>query len=218
MGFWYRDRDFPSPFNQTRFRSSTDIPPVETMKIRCLWASLGNPLMLDYHDKEWGVPVHDDRKMFEFLVLEGAQAGLSWSTILNKRENYRRAFASFDPQKVAAFDGRTVRKLLANPGIVRNRRKVESAVSNASAFLEVQSEFGSFDSYIWSFVDGEPIQNRWKSLSQIPVTSPEARKMSADLAKRGFRFVGPTICYSHMQAVGMVNDHLVDCFRYSEIR
>jgi DNA-3-methyladenine glycosylase I len=187
------------------------------MKNRCPWVSLENPLMLDYHDKEWGVPVHDDQKMFEFLVLEGAQAGLSWSTILNKRENYRRAFANFDPKKVAAFDGRAVRKLLADPGIVRNRRKVESAISNARAFLEVQSEFGSFDSYIWSFVDGEPIQNRWKSLSQIPVTSPEAKKMSADFVKRGFRFVGPTICYSHMQAVGMVNDHLVDCFRYSEI-
>ena len=179
--------------------------------------SLEDPLMLDYHDKEWGVPIHDDRKMFEFLVLEGAQAGLGWSTILNKRENYRRAFANFDPEKVAAFDGRTVRKLLADPGIVRNRRKVESAVSNARAFLEVQGKFGSFDSYIWSFVDGEPIQNRWKSLSQIPVTSPEAKKMSADLVKRGFRFVGPIICYSHMQAAGMVNDHLVDCFRYSEI-
>ena len=187
------------------------------MKNRCPWVSLENPLMLDYHDKEWGVPVHDDRKMFEFLVLEGAQAGLSWSTILNKRENYRRAFANFDPKKVAAFDGRAVRKLLADPGIVRNRRKVESAISNARAFLEVQSEFGSFDSYIWSFVDGEPIQNVWKSLSQIPVASPEAKKMSADLVKRGFRFVGPIICYSHMQAVGMVNDHLVDCFRYSEI-
>lgn len=187
------------------------------MKNRCPWVSLENPLMLDYHDKEWGVPVHDDRKMFEFLVLEGAQAGLSWSTILNKRENYRRAFANFDPKKVAKFDGRTVRKLVADPGIVRNRRKVESAVSNARAFLEVQREFGSFDSYIWSFVGGRPICNRWKSLSQIPVTSPEAKKMSADLVKRGFKFVGPTICYSHMQAVGMVNDHLVDCFRYSEV-
>jgi DNA-3-methyladenine glycosylase I len=187
------------------------------MKKRCPWVSFENPLMLEYHDKEWGVPVHDDRKIFEFLVLEGAQAGLSWSTILNKRENYRRAFAGFNPKKVAAFDGRTVRKLLADPGIVRNRRKVESAISNARAFLDVQNEFGSFDSYIWSFVDGKPIQNKWKSLSQIPVTSPEATRMSSDLVKRGFRFVGPTICYSHMQAAGMVNDHLVDCFRYSEI-
>jgi DNA-3-methyladenine glycosylase I len=188
------------------------------MKKRCSWASLDNPMMLDYHDREWGVPVHDDRKMFEFLVLEGAQAGLSWRTILNKRENYRRAFAGFEPDKVAEFDGRAVRRLLADPGIVRNRRKVESAVSNARAFIAVQKEFGSFHSYIWSFVDGEPIQNKWKSLSQIPVTSPEATKLSANLVKWEFRFVGPTICYSHMQAVGMVNDHLVDCFRYSEIR
>jgi len=188
------------------------------MTNRCPWVSLEDPLMLDYHDKEWGVPVHDDRKTFEFLVLEGAQAGLSWSTILNKRENYRRAFANFDPKKVAAFDGRTVRRLLADPGIVRNRRKVESAISNARAFLEVKSEFGDFDSYIWSFVGGKPIRNKWKTLSQIPVTSPEAKRMSADLVKRGFKFVGPTICYSHMQAVGMVNDHLIDCFRYSELR
>jgi len=192
--------------------------PVETMKNRCPWASLGNPLMLDYHDREWGDPVHDDRKMFEFLVLEGAQAGLSWSTILNKRENYRRAFASFDPRKVAKFDGTKVKKLLSNAGIVRNRRKIESAIANANAFLKVQSEFRGFDSYIWSFVDGTPIQNKWRKLSQIPVTSPEAKKMSADLVKRGFGFVGPTICYSHMQAVGMVNDHLVDCFRHSELR
>jgi DNA-3-methyladenine glycosylase I len=187
------------------------------MKKRCPWVSLEDPLMLDYHDKEWGVPVHDDRKTFEFLVLEGAQAGLSWSTILNKRENYRKAFAGFDPEKVAAFDGRAVRRLLANAGIVRNRRKIESAVSNAKAFLEVQSEFGSFDQYVWSFVGGRPIQNRWRSLSEVPVTSPEARKMSADLVRRGFKFVGPTICYSHMQAVGMVNDHLVDCFRHSQL-
>ncbi len=177
-----------------------------------------DPLMLAYHDEEWGVPVHDDRKMFEFLVLEGAQAGLSWSTILNKRENYRSAFANFDPEKVGTFDWRKVKKLLSDPGIVRNRRKIESAVTNARTFLKVQNEYGDFDSYIWSFVDGEPIHNRWKSLSQIPVTSPEARKMSADLVKRGFKFVGPTICYSHMQAVGMVNDHLVDCFRHSELR
>ena len=179
--------------------------------------NLEDPLMLAYHDEEWGVPVHEDRKSFEFLVLEGAQAGLSWSTILNKRENYRRAFANFNPEKVAAFDRRMVKKLLADPGIVRNRRKVESAVSNARAFLEIQDEYGDFDSYIWTFVGGEPIRNRWKSLSQIPVTSREAKKMSADLVKRGFKFVGPTICYSHMQAVGMVNDHLVECFRYSEL-
>jgi DNA-3-methyladenine glycosylase I len=187
------------------------------MKKRCAWVSIDDPLMMAYHDEEWGVPVHDDRKTFEFLVLEGAQAGLSWSTILNKRENYRRAFANFDPEKVAAFDAKKVKRLLADPGIVRNRRKVESAVSNAKAFLEVRDEYGGFDSYVWSFVGGRPIRNRRKSLSEIPVTSPEAKKMSADLMKRGFKFVGPTICYSHMQAVGMVNDHLVDCFRYSEI-
>jgi len=179
--------------------------------------SLEDPLMLAYHDKEWGVPVHDDKKIFEFLVLEGAQAGLSWSTIMKKRENYRRAFAGFDPKKVAAFDARKVRSLLSDPGIVRNRRKVESAVANARAFLKVQDEFGSFDAYIWSFVDGRPIRNKWRRLSKIPVTSPEARRMSAALVKRGFRFVGPIICYSHMQATGMVNDHLVECFRYAEI-
>ena len=187
------------------------------MKKRCPWVSLEDPLMRAYHDKEWGVPVHEDRKTFEFLVLEGAQAGLSWSTILNKRENYRRAFSNFEPEKVAAFDARKVKKLLEDPGIVRNRRKVESAVTNARVFLEVRDEFGDFDSYIWSFVGGRPIQNRWRSSSQIPVTSSEAKKMSADLVKRGFKFVGPTICYSHMQAVGMVNDHLVSCFRYSEL-
>jgi DNA-3-methyladenine glycosylase I len=189
----------------------------ETMKKRCPWVSLKDPVMLAYHDEEWGVPVHDDRKIFEFLVLEGAQAGLSWSTILNKRENFRRAFAGFDPKRVAAFDKKKVEKLLSDPGIIRNRRKVEAAVSNAEAFLEVQDEFGSFDSYIWSFVGGRPIRNKWKSLSQIPVTSPVAQTMSADLVKRGFKFVGPTICYSHMQAAGMVNDHLVDCFRYHEV-
>jgi len=187
------------------------------MKKRCPWVNIDDPLMLAYHDEEWGVPVHDDRKTFEFLVLEGAQAGLSWSTILNKRENYRRAFANFDPEKVAAFDAKAVKRLLADPGIVRNRLKVGSAISNAKAFLEVRDEYGDFDSYIWSFVGGRPIRNKWKMSSQIPVTSPEAKKMSADLVKRGFKFVGPTICYSHMQATGMVNDHLVDCFRYSEV-
>jgi DNA-3-methyladenine glycosylase I len=191
--------------------------PINMTKKRCPWVGFDDPLMLEYHDKEWGVPVHDDRKTFEFLVLEGAQAGLSWSTILKKRENYRRVFAGFDPKKIAAFDNNKVKKLLEDPGIVRNRRKVESAVNNARAFLEVQQEFGDFDSYIWSFVGGKPIKNKWRNLKQIPVTSPEAKKMSADLLKRGFRFVGPTICYSHMQAVGMVNDHIVDCFRYSEL-
>jgi len=188
------------------------------MKTRCPWVSREDPLMLAYHDEEWGLPVHDDRKMFEFFVLEGAQAGLSWSTILHRRENYRRAFAGFDPKKVARFDARKVTRLLADPGIIRNRRKIESVVSNAKAFLEVQEEFGGFDSYIWSFVGGRPIRNRRKRLSEIPVTTPEAKKMSSDLISRGFKFVGPTICYSHMQAVGMVNDHLVDCFRYKEIK
>ena len=186
-------------------------------KTRCGWVNPDDPYYLEYHDKEWGVPVHDDRKLFEFLVLEGAQAGLNWRTILLKRKGYRRAFAGFDPKKVAAFDKRKVENLLADPGIVRNRLKVESAVANAKALLAVRGEFGSFDSYIWAFVDGRPICNRRRSLSEIPAVTPEAKRMSADLIKRGFRFVGPTICYAFMQAVGMVNDHLVDCFRYSEV-
>ncbi len=186
-------------------------------KRRCPWGDSDDPLYRDYHDKEWGVPVHDDRKTFEFLVLEGAQAGLSWSTVLHKRENYRRAFAGFDPKKVAEFDAKKVKRLLADPGIVRNRRKIECTISNARAFLDVQDEYGDFDSYVWPFVGGRPIRNRWRSQSQIPVTSSEAKALSADLVRRGFKFVGPTICYSHMQAVGMVNDHLVDCFRYSQI-
>ena len=187
------------------------------MKRRCPWANPDDPLYLAYHDTEWGVPVHDDRKLFEFLVLEGAQAGLSWRTILNRRENYRKAFAGFDPVKVAAFDGRTVKKLLDDPGIIRNRRKIESAISNAKLVLEVQEEHGSFDTYLWSFVGGKPIQNRWKNPGQIPVKTPEAESMSADLVKRGFKFVGPTICYAYMQAAGMVNDHVVDCYRHREI-
>jgi DNA-3-methyladenine glycosylase I len=184
---------------------------------RCDWSSLQDPLYRDYHDKEWGVPVHDDGTIFEFLVLEGAQAGLSWGTILRKRENFRRAFEEFDPVKVARFDGRTVRKLLHNPGIIRNRLKIISAVQNAKAFLEVQNEFGSFDSYIWTFVGGKPRVNRWKKLRDIPAATPESEAMSKDLIRRGFRFVGPTICYAHMQATGMVNDHLVTCFRYREL-
>ena len=187
------------------------------MKKRCPWANPDDPLYLEYHDTEWGVPVHEDRKLFEFLVLEGAQAGLSWRTILNKRENFRQAFAGFDPVKVAAFDGRTVRRLLDDPGIIRNRRKVESAISNAKALLDVQKEHGSFDAYIWSFVGGRPIQNRWKKPAQIPVTTPEADRMSRDLVNREFKFVGPTICYAYMQAAGMVNDHVVDCFRHREV-
>jgi len=186
-------------------------------KKRCSWAGSDDPLYLEYHDKEWGTPIHDDRRLFEFLVLEGAQAGLSWSTILRKRENYRRAFAGFDPKKVAAFDKRKVMRLLADPGIVRNRLKIESVISNAKALLKVQKEFQSFDSYIWSFVSGKPIRNKWKKPTQIPAVTPVAERMSSDLVRRGFKFVGPTICYAYMQAVGMVNDHLVSCYRYSEI-
>ena len=170
-----------------------------------------------YHDLEWGVPVHDDRSLFEFLVLEGAQAGLSWSTILKKREGYREAFAGFDPRKVAAFTPADVDRLLADSRIVRNRLKVESAVTNARAFLKVQEEFGSFDAYVWRFVNGETIQNRWRSLGDIPAKTVEAEYLSAELRRRGFRFVGPTIVYAHMQATGMVNDHTVDCFRWAEL-
>jgi len=188
------------------------------IKKRCPWMDPWDPLVLEYHDKEWGVPVHDDTRLYEFLLLEGAQAGLSWTTILRKRENYRRAFADFNPRKVARFDSRKIKTLLADPGIVRNRLKVASAMTNAKALLAVQKEFGSFDSYIWSFVGDRPIRNRWMKLSQIPAVTPEAERLSKDLVKRGFTFVGPTICYAHMQATGLVNDHLVDCFRYSEIR
>ena len=185
--------------------------------VRCGWCGT-DPLYVSYHDEEWGVPVHDDRKLFEFLILEGAQAGLSWITILRKREAYREAFAGFDPEQVARFDGRRVRSLLANPGIVRNRLKVESAVTNAKAFLKVQDELGSFDEYIWKFVDGKPRKNRFRSMADVPPKTPEAEAMSKDLLKRGFRFVGPTICYAHMQATGLVNDHLVSCFRYAQLR
>jgi len=177
---------------------------------------MDDPLYLSYHDKEWGVPVHDDRAIFEFLVLEGAQAGLSWGTILRKRENYRRAFDGFDPAKVARFDRRKVKALLRDAGIVRNRLKIESAVKNAKAFLRVQKEFGSFDAYIWRFVGGKTKVNRWRSLKEIPAKTEESEAMSKDLLGRGFRFVGPTICYAHMQATGMVNDHTTDCFRYGE--
>ena len=182
---------------------------------RCPWATT-DP-MIAYHDHEWGVPVHDDRKLFEFLILEGAQAGLSWSTILNKRDNYRRAFDNFDARKIAKYDARKVKKLLADPGLVRNRLKIAAAIQNASAFLAVQREFGSFDAYLWRFVGGRPIRNQWKSLKQIPARTPESDAMSRDLLRRGFKFVGPTICYAFMQAVGMVNAHLIGCFRYSEI-
>jgi DNA-3-methyladenine glycosylase I len=180
---------------------------------RCSWASGSTPLMIAYHDEEWGVPVHDDRRLFEFLILEGAQAGLSWSTILNKRENYRKAFRDFDPAAVTRFTPAKIEKLLADPGIVRNRLKVESAVSNARAALAVQKEFGSLDAYLWQFVGGKPKVNRWTSMSQVPPRTPESDAMSKALQKRGFRFVGSTICYAFMQAVGMVDDHVVDCFR-----
>ncbi|HTF16654.1 MAG TPA: DNA-3-methyladenine glycosylase I [Chryseolinea sp.] len=182
-------------------------------KIRCSWC-LKFDEYVDYHDTEWGVPVHDDNVHFEFLVLEGAQAGLSWSTILKKREGYRKAFANFDPVKVARFKEDRIEKLLLNPGIVRNRLKVNSAVSNARKFLEVQKEFGTFDSYIWSFVNGKPKVNAWKELREIPPTSPESDALSKDLIKRGFKFVGSTVIYAHMQACGLINDHLVDCWRY----
>lgn len=187
------------------------------MKKRCLWVDPEDVLSCEYHDHEWGVPLHDDRKLFEFLVLEGAQAGLSWMTILRKRENFRKAFDDFVPEKVARYDGRKIAKLLADSGIIRNRRKIEAAIANAKAFLAVQNEFGSFDSYMWSFVGGKPIRNEWRRLADIPAITSEAQRMSADLLKRGFKFVGPTICYAHMQAAGMVNDHLVDCYRYKEI-
>ncbi len=181
---------------------------------RCKWAEGVSLDYIAYHDQEWGVPVHDDRVQFEFLILEGAQAGLSWSTILNKRAGYRKAFADFDPQKVARFTDKRVEKLLQDPGIVRNRLKVQSAVTNARAFLAVQEEFGSFSEYIWGFVDGKPIQNRFRKDSDIPATSGESDALSKDLKKRGFKFVGSTIVYAHMQATGLVNDHVVGCFRY----
>jgi DNA-3-methyladenine glycosylase I len=182
---------------------------------RCSWPS--SELDIAYHDTEWGVPVHDDRVLFEFLLLEGAQAGLSWSTILRKRENYRRAFADFDPAKVARFSSAKVARLLGDAGIVRNRLKIESAVSNARAFLAIQENFRSFDAYVWRFVDAAPRRNAWRSSGQIPARTPESDALSKDLLQRGFRFVGSTICYAFMQAVGLVNDHLVTCFRYEQI-
>jgi DNA-3-methyladenine glycosylase I len=184
---------------------------------RCGWANAGmSPAYVQYHDEEWGVPVHDDRRQFEFLILEGAQAGLSWSTILNKRAGYREAFADFEAAKVARFDQRRIEKLLANPAIVRNRLKVAAAVNNAKRFLEVQDEFGGFDAYIWSFVGGRPIVNRHTELKQVPARTAESDALSKDLVKRGFKFVGSTIIYAHMQATGLVNDHVRTCFRYQE--
>ena len=184
--------------------------------MRCPWCG-DDPTYVEYHDVEWGVPVRDDRTLFEFLILEGAQAGLSWLTILRKRAGYREAFEGFDPARVARFDDRTIGALLSNPGIVRNRLKIESTIRNARSFLAVQEEHGSFAGYIWSFVDDRPIQNSWTSMSQLPSTTPLAERISRDLVQRGFRFVGPTIVYAHMQATGMVNDHLVSCFRHAEV-
>lgn len=183
---------------------------------RCAWAG-NDPLYVQYHDEEWGVPVHDDRKLFEFLILEGAQAGLSWITILRKRPAYRQAYSDFDPTIVASYDDTKIAELLANPGIVRNRLKIQASIGNAQAFLRVQKEWGSFDAYLWQYVDGQPIQNSWRSLAQIPAKTPLAEALSKDLVRRGFRFVGPTIVYAHMQAVGMVNDHTIDCFRYAAL-
>jgi DNA-3-methyladenine glycosylase I len=182
---------------------------------RCEWAT--TEAMIAYHDAEWGTPVHDDRTLFEFLILEGAQAGLSWQTILNKRENYRRTFDHFDAAAIARYDARKVEALLADAGIIRNRLKIAAAIENARKFLRVQQEFGSFDAYVWRFVGGQPIHNRWQSLREIPAETPESNALSKDLKGRGFRFVGPTICYAFMQAVGMVNDHVVSCFRYEQL-
>ena len=183
---------------------------------RCKW-SISDPLYIKYHDKEWGVPVHNDRKLFEMIVLDGAQAGLSWLTILKKRENYRKAFDNFDPKKVAKYDKRKISQLLKNDGIIRNKLKVECSITNAIAFLKVKEEFGTFDKYIWQFVNGKTIVSSWKELKEIPAFTAESDEMSKDLKKRGFKFVGSTICYAFMQAAGLVNDHTVDCFRYKEL-
>ncbi len=185
-------------------------------KQRCGWANK-TPLERDYHDQEWGVPVHDDRRLFEFLILEGAQAGLSWATILAKRENYRQAFDTFDPERVARYDENKFQVLLQNPGIVRNKLKIQAAIGNARAFLELQSRYGGFDAFIWELVGGKPVHNAWHLLQDIPAKTPASDKISKELQKRGFKFVGSTICYAFMQAVGMVNDHTVDCFRHREI-
>jgi len=184
---------------------------------RCEWANK-NDLEQSYHDNEWGVPIHDDRSLFEFLILEGAQAGLSWSTILRKREGYRKAFDNFDARKISRYSKSDVSRLLANPEIIRNRLKIDATITNARAFLRVQKQFGSFNRYIWQFVNGRPIQNSWRKMTDIPSNTPESEAMSRDLQKRGFKFVGTTVCYAFMQAVGMVNDHVVSCFRYKELK
>ncbi|MEN7548556.1 DNA-3-methyladenine glycosylase I [Rapidithrix thailandica] len=187
-------------------------------KQRCKWANPKNKLYIQYHDEEWGVPVHDDQVLFEFIVLESAQAGLSWETVLNKRENYRIAFDQFDPEKVATYDNEKIETLLQNPGIIRNRAKVAAAVNNAQKFLEIQAAYGSFDQYIWQFVEGTPKVNHWKSNEEVPATTAESDALSKDLKQKGFKFMGSTICYAHMQATGMVNDHTLDCFRYAELK
>ena len=187
------------------------------MKQRCAWCG-DDSLYISYHDEEWGVPVHDDRQLFEFLVLEGAQAGLSWLTILKKRENYRKAFHFFDCKKVAQYANADIERLLADSGIVRNRRKIESAIQNAKAVLRIQDEFGSLDSFLWQYVEGRPLQNVWASMADLPAKTELSERMSKDLKKRGFNFVGPTICYAFMQAIGMVNDHTADCFRHSQVK
>jgi DNA-3-methyladenine glycosylase I len=189
----------------------------QAMPKRCPWPG-NDPLMTAYHDEEWGAPLYDDRLIFEFLILEGMQAGLRWQTILRKRENFRRAFSAFDSAKIARYNKRSVERLLQDAGIIRNRQKIEAAIGNARAFLSVQDEFGSFSKYIWDFTGGRPVVNRWKSLSQLPAESPLAQAISKDLKQRGFRFVGPTIVYAHMQATGMVNDHLVSCYRHREVQ
>jgi DNA-3-methyladenine glycosylase I len=188
-----------------------------SVKPRCQWAGT-DPLYVHYHDVEWGTPVHDDQKLFEFIILEGAQAGLSWITVLRKRDNYREAFDNFDPEKIVRYDANAIEALISNPGIIRNRLKINAAVKNARAFLATRDTFGSFDAYLWQFVDGKPIVNRWDTLSQIPSQTNESTAMSKDLKKKGFTFVGPTICYAFMQAVGMVNDHTTDCYRHSELQ
>lgn len=184
---------------------------------RCEWAN-SNPLEIRHHDEEWGVPVHDDRVLFELLILEGAQSGLSWATILQKREGYKKAFDNFNATKIARYTPKKIESLLNDPAIVRNKLKINATIENAKRFLEIQEEYGSFDKYIWSFVDGNPINNKWKSLSDVPSTSPESDRMSKSLKKKGFKFVGPTTCYAYMQAVGMVNDHVVSCYRYKEVK
>jgi len=189
---------------------------MDSLKNRCQWVG-SDPLMINYHDQEWGVPTFDDQKLFEFLVLESAQAGLSWSIVLKKRENYRLAFSNFDPQKIARYSKKKVENLLNNPGIIRNRLKIEATINNAKIFLKIQKEFGSFAKYSWQFVKDRPIVNKWKTLENIPATTPESDAFSKDLKKRGFKFLGSTVVYAHMQAVGMVNDHALDCFRYHQI-